>query len=190
MPSNYWEWLFLMQHYRAPTRLLDWSESPLISLFFALDVEKYNKEDEDSPVVWCLNTYKLNENFGPIAPSIEIPNICDSDENVQSNLGYYFKYKPQGKIEKPLAITGPLNSIRISSQKGLFTLFPFDNEKSLEEIDNANDYLDKIIIKPECFDDIKRQLFKIGFTYSSIYPEIDSVAKDIVIEYKLQQGDF
>src|SRR5262249_21283944 len=35
-PTSDWEWYFLMQHYRSPTRLLDWSEGALLGLHFAL----------------------------------------------------------------------------------------------------------------------------------------------------------
>ena len=40
LPQSYWEWLFLMQHYKVPTRLLDWTESALIALAFAVHERK------------------------------------------------------------------------------------------------------------------------------------------------------
>jgi hypothetical protein len=55
--DNALPWLFLMQHYRLPTRLLDWSESPLVALYFAL--EEATCEHVDA-ALWALMPTKLN----------------------------------------------------------------------------------------------------------------------------------
>jgi hypothetical protein len=78
--DNVMEWLALMRHYGAPTRLLDCTYSFFAAVYFAL--EDFELEDaEGECAVWALNSDWIAERVGKIAP--ERYKTLEADSNLE-----------------------------------------------------------------------------------------------------------
>lgn len=180
--DEYWSWMFLMQHYKIPTRLLDWTESALVALAFAViyrDEYKVRTRNKEGAHVWCIDPLKLNSNFNNLDKNV-IPNITESSR-AQTLCGK--EYKPEtGIMESPVAVYGPQNNPRIVGQKGVFTVFPASNKFQYDDL--IGDIGIKLVIKTDVqVKTITSELFDLGISESMIFPELDSISSEIRREH-------
>ena len=162
--------LCLMQHYGVPTRLLDFTESALTALYFA--IKDTDKEYEMfSPCVWVLDYSKLDQGA----------ELCCSEE-VRATIEEKLTDKitpPETKhqiLKNNFVFAPKLKNKRLTIQKGLF--FYFAEEKNLEE-NTPKDALFKIVFNSANGIDFLKSLENIGFTPTSIYPDFAGLAKEI-----------
>lgn len=195
-PTDAWDWYFLMQHYGLPTRLLDWSESPLQALHFALT----NKKEKINPAIWILDPLALNYSsqeldFVCIPQGFKdsnnenkydawLPPVCFKNATpINSNLGPILKSN-----KGPLAIF-PIRSKsnpRLHAQRGVFTLHGTDptpiNHMKIEDAIGVSKLL-KIEIDNSAVDELLDILWTLGINKSSTYPEPNSVSEDVLKMY-------
>lgn len=175
------EWMFLMQHYGLPTRLLDWSESHLTALFFAA-IDYANPSDG---AVWVFRPALLNL---AVLGDVTIT-TGNHPEIVNYLLGPTHLRQRRLTALSPIALRPERGSSRIVAQKGGFTLHG-RSPNSLNAFIKAHNRtgkrripLYKIVIPRTRKRALLTELGMAGISHSVLFPEVQGICSEIKLKY-------
>ena len=189
-----WETLFLARHHGLPVRLLDWTASPLVALYFAASFLK--DEPEDDGAVWAfVRKPEANHRFIDIFDDTKdfnaiIRNVNQMDKDITSKLSPPLNNLndiPELLRIKGVRVLYPFYaSSRMMVQNAAFTIQE-NPWRSLEDYDPGNIdsfYLDIVrIIKWKVpkgrRHEITDELETANINYRTLFPDLDGLAKGL-----------
>jgi hypothetical protein len=163
-PDNDWDWMSFGQHYRLPTRLLDWSEAQLTALYFAVE------GSPSSPTVYVYHAQK-----NQIISTIE-------------------EKRRQTPFDQRITriMTPSIHSVRVVLQKGWHTVHHLHPRKSggrmvipLGDMEWHRGRMSVIRIDPGAAETIRTELARRGIYHATVYGDFDRVCASICRECRL-----
>src|SRR5829696_8494294 len=182
-PEHLIEWLALMQHHGAPTRLLDFSKSPFIAAFFAF--EQCDDSPEKNIAIWAINSNYLKiKATERLAPYFE-KELAESGNRVNEALFEKIFFANEYALVFPVE---PFRmNRRYSLQQSIFVSTGTSAQPFMDQLFFLGTDLNKSVVKievPGCYrKEAMRELLQMNLHRASLFPDLDGYALSLKLRY-------
>jgi len=166
----------LMQHHGAPTRLLDFTKSPFVAAFFALE------RAVGASAVYALNTPALWHAAPRDQPGLTRDVI---DPRQPGNFEHYFIQNMHDVVwvGEPMQMDR-----RLVAQSGMFAV-PGVLDRPLDQIlagyQTDEILMRKIVLPPSIREEAMRTLYRMNITHATLFPDLDGLARSLAFELEM-----
>jgi hypothetical protein len=182
-PGHLIEWLALMQHHGAPTRLLDLTKSPYIAAYFAF--EFCDEKEDQNVAVWGFNiNYLKNKSLAIL--SEEFGDTLKENKNlINEDLFEKIFFQNNKKLVFPVE---PFRmNRRYSLQQSVFISTGISNVALMDQLHFLGNDMEQTVVKIEiptlCKKEALRELHQMNLHRASLFPDLDGYALSLKLRY-------
>jgi hypothetical protein len=202
--QDLYKWADFAQHYGVPTRFLDWTENPLVALYFACKDYKPIYKEKDfhggrDAVVWMIHFTNYNKYAYSKRQQLE-----SNEAEEKRTIGQTINLLIEGKkpVEYPILYKPYYKNQRMSAQSSYFMVwgskeesfesffsadnFLKSNKKGAgrEYYENQNEIIFKFTIPADRKQLIINELNLCGVNEKSLFPGLEGIGRYLEMKYK------
>lgn len=184
-PEHLIEWLALMQHHGAPTRLLDFSKSPFVAAFFAFE-QWYGG---DAVAIWAMNMQLIKTKA---LSKLEqyYPGVSTDNQKISEQLFETVFHQNNQSLIFPVE---PFRmNRRYSLQQSIFVSTANSYQPFMQQLEFLDDDIARSVIKIELpaglQKEVLRDLQKMNLNRASLFPDLDGYAASLRLRYNSLQS--